>query len=202
MRFTKQALRVCEQTIQRGGVIVFPTDTVYGVGCNAFSHDGIEKIYRLKGRSYSKPLPVLLAHAHQLPLVAKDVPAETAVLIDEYWPGPLTLVLKTSQFALNASRGKPTIAVRVPDHRLVRELLNAVQVPLATTSANKSGHDSLSRAADVKKIFMNKVDVIVDGGDCPGGVASSVIDATHVPFTVFREGAISKAELIRVLKLG
>jgi tRNA threonylcarbamoyl adenosine modification protein (Sua5/YciO/YrdC/YwlC family) len=137
--------------IQSGGVVVFPTDTVYGIGCNAFSHEGIEKIYKLKGRSYTKPLPVLLAHVHQLPLVARDVVPETAPLIDEYWPGALTLVLKTSSFAMHVSRGKSTIAVRVPDHRLVRELLNATSVPLATTSANKSGHESIFKADEVKK---------------------------------------------------
>lgn len=199
---SKDELAFCAETVRAGGVVVFPTDTVYGIGCNAFNPDAIARVYKIKGRSYTKPLPVLLADAGQLTLVAKEIHAETDLLIEKYWPGPLTLVFKTAPIALNATRGKQTIAVRVPDHKFVRDLLVSVHIPLAATSANASGKPPLVRGADVRKEFSGKVDVIIDGGDCPVGEASSVVDATHVPFTILREEAISKAELTRALKLG
>ncbi len=194
-------LAFCTETIRAGGVVIFPTDTVYGVGCNAFNPHAIERIYKLKGRSYTKPLPILLASADQLRFVAKEVHREATVLIETYWPGPLTLVFKTSPLALHAARGKDTIAVRVPKSDVASMLLAAVQVPLATTSANPSGKPAFHKGTDVHKHFFGKVDVIVDGGVCPVGEASSVVDVTHVPFTILREEAVSRKELARKLRL-
>lgn len=184
-------------TLKIGGVIVFPTDTVYGIGCNAFHPEAIRRIYALKGRQYSKPLPLLLAETGQLPLVAKDVPKEAVRLMEAYWPGALTLVFKTAPLALNAARGKSTIAVRIPDHGVVRQLLEHLSLPLAATSANISGKPSLKTGAQAKKIFLSKVDVIIDGGPCEVGRESSVVDASHFPFTILREGAVSKPELLQ-----
>ena len=198
----REQLDFCAEVIRAGGVIVFPTDTVYGVGCNAFHPVAIERIYKLKGRSYTKPLPVLLSSAEQLVFIARDVPNEATVLIETYWPGPLTLVFKTAPLAVHAARGKATIAVRVPKSNVAQTLLAAVQVPLATTSANASGKPAMTSGVTVKKFFTDKVDVIIDGGECPVGEASSVVDVTHVPFTILREEAVSKAELTRKLKLG
>ncbi len=193
----KGDLELCLETLRMGGLIVFPTDTVYGIGCNAFHPEAIRKIYELKGRSYTKPLPVLLGNASQLPFVAVDVPKEVAPLIDAFWPGALTLVFKTAPLAMNAARGKGTIAVRVPAHGITAQILEGLSLPLAATSANESGQGSLSRSAQVKKLFMSKVDVIIDGGACAGGRESSVVDASHYPFSVLREGAVSKPQLLQ-----
>lgn len=201
-KLSQDDLTLCERVIQSGGVIAFPTDTVYGLGCNAFDPHAIEKIYKLKGRSYTKPLPILLPDPGSLSLVASDIAAGVDTLISHYWPGALTLVFKTGPLALHAARGKSTIAVRVPDHALVQQLLHAVGVPLATTSANKSNHPALASGAMVKKQFLGKVDLIIDGGDCPVGQASTVLDVTHSSFTVLRQGAIDKAHITKTLKLG
>jgi L-threonylcarbamoyladenylate synthase len=198
----RDALQCCAEAIKAGGVIVFPTDTVYGIACNAFNVAAIHRIYELKGRNYSKPLPLLLEDAAKLPLVAKDVLPQADVLIDAYWPGPLTLVLKTAPMAVNAARGKASVAVRVPDHGVVRSILKAAHVPLATTSANKSGEDAISEGEEAIELFEGLVDVIIDGGTCPVGTASTVVDATHFPFTVLREGSISRFELTKRLNLG
>lgn len=195
-------VRACTKAIQSGGVVVIPTDTVYGLACNAFNPVGIEKIYSLKGRSYTKPLPIFLGDASQLPLVARDVLPETELLIQAYWPGPLTLVFKTGPMALGAARGKASIAVRIPDHKLVRNLLKAVHVPLAVTSANKSGKHPCVNGDEARELFENLVDVVVDGGVCVVGRESSVVDVTHYPFTILREGAISRRELTKQLNLG
>lgn len=200
-RLTPQDLAFCIDVLQKGGVIAFPTDTVYGLGCNAFHVDGVRKIYALKGRTYSKPLPILLDSMHHLSFVAKDIPPETHRLIKACWPGPLTLVLKTAPMALHAVRGKGTVAVRIPKHGVARQILDKLGLPLAATSANRSGQKSLTKGTEVKEAFWGRVDVIVDGGACPVGRESSVVDATHYPFTVLREGAISKNKLADILKL-
>ena len=200
-RLSPESLTACAALLQAGGVIVFPTDTVYGIGCNAFHLDAINRIYEIKGRSYSKPLPVLLGKPGHLPLVAHDVSAKAFPLIEAYWPGPLTLVVNTAPMALAASRGKNTIAVRVPDHGVIRQILSVTGLPLASTSANLSGKIPSRTFDDVKKAFFGRVDMIIDGGRCPLGRESSVVDVTHDSFLVLREGAISKRDLVKTMKL-
>ena len=195
------AVRVLAHAVNAGGVIVFPTDTVYGIGCSAFNPTAIKKVYSLKGRRYSKPLPILLGDESQLPLVAAGVPPEAQKLTESFWPGGLTLVFTTTPLALFASGGRRTIAVRVPDYPPVRSLLEKIQIPLAATSANISGKKAMKRGADVVRLFSGKVDLIVDGGECPGGRESTVVDAQTYPFSVLRHGAISKTEIAKVLGL-
>jgi len=198
-RLEKNDVALCTKILKSGGLIVIPTDTVYGIVCNAFDPLAIKKVYQLKGRHYTKPLPILLSSSEQLPLVAVEILSETYRLTNVFWPGPLTLVFKTAPLALHASRGKPTIAVRVPQHAVVTDLIENMGLPVAATSANVSGKTSLKSGAAVIKKFNNKVDVIVDGGRCHWGQESSVLDATHYPFLVLREGAISRQHLYRQL---
>jgi len=194
-------LERCLEVLWQGEPLIFPTDTVYGLGANAFGLKGIRKIYQLKGRSYSKPLPLLLGNADQLPLVAEDIPKEAWRLIKHFWPGALTLVFKTSPLALHATHGKNTVAVRVPDHGVVRQILKAFGLPLAATSANLSKEKASPAFGPVKKIFHGRVPVMIDGGDCPVSRESTVVDATQYPFTLLREGAISKKTLERRIHL-
>jgi L-threonylcarbamoyladenylate synthase len=200
-RLSEEDAALCVEVLRAGGVVVFPTDTVYGIGCNAFNPVSIARVYELKGRDYAKPLPIFMAEVRQLSLVADEIPKEAQRLMESFWPGALTLVFKTARLALHASRGKSTIAVRIPDHGVARQLLDALYLPLAVTSAYLSGENAPKTAAAVKKIFEGRVDIIVDG-NCPGGRESSVVDASHFPFTVLREGAIPKQELMRGLERG
>jgi L-threonylcarbamoyladenylate synthase len=200
-RLGDDALHDCAIALSAGGLVVVPTDTVYGIACAAFNPDAVRRVYELKGRRYSKPLPVLISSASQLSLVAADIPDEAFRLIDAFWPGALTLVFKTAPLATLAAHGRATIAIRVPDHGVVRLLLDGAGVPIAATSANRSGEPSLTRGADAVKHFRGKVDVIVDGGDCARGRESSVVDASRFPFSVLREGAISKGDLERCLRV-
>jgi L-threonylcarbamoyladenylate synthase len=200
-KLDRESLNTCRRTIENGGLVVFPTDTVYGVGCNAFNPVAVQKIYSLKGRRYTQPLPVLLGHKSQLPLVARDVPSETVPLLKSYWPGPLTLVFKTAPMALVVSRGRDTIAVRVPDHGVVRHILKSVQIPLAATSANTSGKPSVISGSDAIRMFDGRVELIIDGGECKWARESTIVDATHFPFTLLREGVISKSDLAKRLNL-
>lgn len=191
---------ICD-ILGRSGVIIFPTDTVYGVACNAFDPMAIKKVYALKGRHYSKPLPIMLGNAQQLPLIAADIFPETKPLIETYWPGALTLVFKSAPMAVLAAHGRNSIAVRIPDHGVVRQILQAFQLPLAVTSANISNKKSMVEGEQVRRQFENRVDLIVDGGRCHRAQESSIVDVTHYPFTILREGAISKADLAKTLKL-
>ncbi len=200
-RLKKGDLQLCVDILERGGVIIFPTDTVYGMACSAFKLEGINRIYELKGRDYAKPLPVFLADAEQLGLIANDVPKEATRLIEEFWPGPLTLVLKTAPQALHVVRGKSTVAVRIPDHGLVRQILLAVHVPLAVTSANKSGQPSLKTGHEVAKQFEGLIEAIVDGGSCRIGRESTVVEASQFPFSILRQGSLSKEKLAHALNL-
>lgn len=195
------ALRDLADTLKAGGIAVVPTDTVYGLACSAFDRDAVERVYELKGRSYDKPLPVLIADASLLPLVGAEFPPEAERLTSRYWPGPLTLVVRTGPLAVAAAHGRPTIAVRVPDHGILRGALDRAGVPIAATSANRSGEPAIFDGAEAVAQFSGLVDLVVDGGRCAVGRESSVVDVTKYPFTVLRVGAVSKADLERALRV-
>lgn len=200
-RLTKNDLKLCVEVVAQGGLIIFPTDTVYGLACNAFHMSAIKRVYEIKGRSYTKALPILLGEPNQLLLIAKEILPQVDILTDAFWPGALTLIFKTSPLALVATRGKDTVAVRVPDHRLSRAILNGVKVPLATTSVNISGQPSVTNGKEAIRLFDGRVDLIVDGGECEWKKESSVVDVTHFPFTLLREGVVKKSTLTKKLKL-
>lgn len=195
----QRQLNFLVETLSKGGLVTFPTDTVYGIACNAFHMDAIKKIYKLKGRSYTKALPIFIADAAQLPLVAKEVLPEARTLMKAFWPGALTLIFKTAPLALHAARGKSTLAVRIPQGHFFGKLLAALPFPLAVTSANKSGYPSLIKGGEVTKQFKGLVDIIIEGGSCKIGRESTVVDVTHFPFTVIREGALSKQKILNAI---
>ena len=160
---------------------------------------GIRRIYALKGRHGRKPLALLvpsLAAAH--PLV-ETIPKEAERLAQRFWPGPLTLVFKASPLGRLVTGGLETIGVRIPDHPIALAILKKVGIPLATTSVNRSGQKPAVSGTACAKLFGSKVDWLIDGGLCRVKEASSVIDLSHYPFTVIRDGAIPKKELEKAL---
>jgi L-threonylcarbamoyladenylate synthase len=198
-KLSRGELDLCFESLSSGGLIVFPTDTVYGLACNAFHAHAIQEVYRIKGRSHLKPLPVFLSDVEQLPLVAKEILPEARSLTKAFWPGALTLVFKTAPLALHATRGKSTIAVRIPKIPMITDLLRELPFPLAVTSANTSSRPSLTLGVQARKFFKDKVDVIIDAGGCPIGRESTIVDVTHFPFTVLREGAVPKQNILEAL---
>ena len=191
-RAIDQALQVLKQ----GGLVAFPTDTVYGVGALAFLPRAVEQIYHVKGRPRSKPIPILLDRAESLAEVAEDIPPEAWLLAERFWPGPLTIVLGRGPSipdVINAAG--PNVAVRVPDHEFALRFIGAAGGALAATSANLSGHPDPVTAEEVLGYLEGRIDLILDGGPCPGGQASTVIDLTGVSPTVVRPGPISSREL-------
>lgn len=186
--------------LRRGELVAFPTDTVYGVGTHAFLADSVARIYTVKGRGERKPIAILLADAEDLAQVATQVPAGARRLAARYWPGALTLVLTSRPDVPEVVRGGGlTIGVRVPDHEVARALIRAAGVPIATTSANLSGHPSPTLASQVLGQLGDALDYVVEG-TCHGGVESTVVDCHVDPPIILREGALSRREIEAVLR--
>ncbi|MBW3658401.1 MAG: threonylcarbamoyl-AMP synthase [Actinobacteria bacterium] len=179
-----------------GGLVAFPTETVYGLGADALSGDAVGRIFRAKGRPADNPLIVHLADAGDLGRVAGAVPSLARRLAAEHWPGPLTLVLEAHPDVPSVTTGGlRTVAVRVPDHPVARALITAAGVPVAAPSANRSGRPSPTTAAHVLADLGDAVDVVVDGGACRVGVESTVVDARGGTPVVLREGSVTREML-------
>ena len=193
---SEEAIGVAARILAEGGLVAFPTDTVYGVGAHAFQPDAVERIYVAKIRPRDKAIPILLARADDLVLVAEGITETAWLLAERFWPGGLTLVLpKKAKVPDVVSAGGPTVAVRVPDHPVFLALVAALGAPLAATSANLSGRPSLITAQDVEAELGGRIELILDGGACTGGVPSTVLDLTTDPPTILRAGAIVEEEI-------
>jgi len=192
------ALRRASEVVQAGGIIAFPTDTVYGVGATPWLDSAVRRLYAVKERPESKAIPLLLASADHLERVAIPAPSCWRV-IEAFWPGGLTLILAKTAAVSEAVSAGPSVAVRVPGLGLARELIEAVGGILAVTSANVSGQPSPVTAADVQEQLGGRIELIIDGGPCKHGVSSSILDCTVAPPRLLRRGAVSEAALSAVL---
>jgi L-threonylcarbamoyladenylate synthase len=182
-----------------GGLVAFPTDTVYGVGALAFNGVAVGRIYAAKDRPLEKAISVLIADQVDLAKVTLEVPQAAARLAARFWPGPLTLVVLKHPDLPETISATPSVGVRVPDHPVARILLRAAG-PMAVTSANLSGLPSPSTAHDVFAQLGGRIALIIDGGRTPGGVPSTVVDCVDVEPRVLREGPISKDEIQSCLR--
>lgn len=192
----KEAIDAAARVLAEGGLVAFPTDTVYGVGAHAFQPDAVERIYVAKIRPRDKAIPILLAQPDDLVLVAEGITEAAWLLAERFWPGGLTLVLpKKTSVPDVVSAGGPTVAVRAPDHPVPLALIAALGVPLAATSANLSGHPSPVTAPEVVAELGGRIELILDGGQCPGGVPSTVLDLTTDPPAILRAGVIAAKEI-------
>jgi L-threonylcarbamoyladenylate synthase len=183
-----------------GELVAFPTDTVYGVGAVAWNREAVGKLYVAKLRSLDKAIPILLADPADLAEVARDVSPAVRRLAERFWPGPLTLVVsRSAQVSDEVTSGGDSVAVRVPDHPLARSLIREAGAPLATTSANLSGGPSPVTAQEVAAQLAGRVAMILDGGRCPGGVASTVVDLTGPSPVILRPGPIRLEEILEAV---
>jgi L-threonylcarbamoyladenylate synthase len=193
-----QAERIAQAAavLRAGGLVAFPTETVYGLGAHALDAAAVGRIFAAKGRPAHNPLIVHVAAAADVGKVAADWPASAARLAERFWPGPLTLVLpKKAQVPDVVTAGGPTVAVRVPAHPVALALLEAAGVPVAAPSANRSSRLSPTRAAHVLRDLEGRIDLVLDGGPCAGGIESTVLDLTADPPRLLRPGLVSLAEL-------
>jgi L-threonylcarbamoyladenylate synthase len=194
------ALIYAFQTLLAGELVAFPTDTVYGVGALVFDRKAVERIYVAKGRLAEKSIPVLLASIEQLEKVTVQVPELAAKLADRFWPGPLTLIVPKHPAVPDAVSPTETIGVRVPNHPTTRALLR-LSGPLAVTSANLSGQESSSTAAEVRAKLGGRIALILDGGRTPGGVPSTIVDCMGPELKILRQGPVTLEQIKRILAL-
>src|SRR3989338_514899 len=194
----KAKIRRAAQLLSQGKVVAFPTETVYGLGCNAFDEDAVEKVFKAKGRPSDNPLIVHIGSKRQLPILVSGISEKEKKLIDAFFPGPLTLIMnKTGIVPYATSGGLETVAIRMPKHKVAQAILKEAGIPIAAPSANISGRPSSTTAEHVISDFMGRVDAIVDGGKSRIGLESTVVDASTSE--ILRPGGITKEEIEKVI---
>ena len=194
----EHALSESIRILKSGGIVVFPTETVYGVGALSAKTNAVEKIYKIKNRNRSKPLLLHISKSESLEL-AQYVPPEAIELVKRFWPGPLSLILKASDRApRNVIRNGDTIGFRMPNNPFFQKLADAVG-PIVATSANKSDNPSPVSIKSAYEQLGNSVDLYVDGGEIKNGIASTILDLSKDRPTVLRIGAISVSEIESVI---
>jgi L-threonylcarbamoyladenylate synthase len=184
--------------LKAGGLVAFPTDTVYGVGALAFDGKAVESIYAAKERPVEKAIPILIGDLEQLRNVGIDIPETARRLAARFWPGPLTILVPKRPDLPESVSATSTVGVRVPDHEAARTLLRAAG-PMAVTSANISGAQSPTTAEEVFKQLGGRIPLIIDGGRTPGGVPSTLVDCLAAEPKILREGPITMAALLSAL---
>jgi L-threonylcarbamoyladenylate synthase len=185
--------------LKQGGIVAYPTDTVYGLGACISIPEAVERIYQVKERPRDIALPLLLADTTQITEFSEIVPPDAWLLIHRFMPGALTVVLNKSETIPDVvTGGGTTIAVRIPAHPVPVALIRGVGTPIVGTSANLSGRPSPLTAGEVHLQFGDNIDLVIDGGRCPGSRESTIVDMTGKIPVVLREGAISREELMQV----
>lgn len=192
------AIPLATEVLSAHGLVAFPTDTVYGLAAEAFRFEGISRLYQAKARSALKAIAVLIGDVDQLELLTSGLSSSARLMAVRFWPGALTLVVNKRENLPENLSSMPTVGIRMPDHAFARDLLRSAG-PLATSSANISGESNPLNAQQVFEQLNGRVELILDGGQVPGGIPSTVVDCTQNPPKILRHGAVSAEEIQRVL---
>lgn len=200
--FNKEELDILNKAakvIVNGGTVVFPTETVYGLGANALSSSSAQKIYKAKGRPSDNPLIVHISDYEMLELIATNISDDARILMNKFWPGPLTLIFdKKDIVPSDTTGGLNTVAVRMPSHKVALELIRLAKLPIAAPSANISTRPSITSSTYALREMADRVDMIILSDDCEIGLESTVCDMTGIP-VVLRPGKISQREIFEVI---
>lgn len=186
--------------IREGGIVIFPTETVYGIGTNGFNEESIRKIYEIKKRDFSKPISLLVSSMEMVKMVAEDISDLEYALMEKFWPGPFTIILKKKKTVPDIlTANGDTVGVRMPSGEIAKKIIEYAGVPIATPSANISGKPSGTNIGNIIKDFDGKVDCIIDSGESKLGVASTIVKViNNVPY-ILREGSITKKQIEEVV---
>ncbi len=188
---TEKNLKEIKTVLDQDGIIIFPTDTVYGIGCNCYSIEGLKKLFAFKNRPLSKPINVLTDSVTKIETVAKELNSKERELIKKYLPGELTIIVDKKENVPDLlTANLTTVGVRIPNHKMALEILKNYPYPLATTSVNLAGESPGVEVEDFLEEFQNKVDIIVDGGKSPIGVASTIVRVENNEIKILREGQL------------
>ena len=188
-KIRESELNEVKKVLKEGGIVAFPTDTVYGLACDCFNKKSIEKLYQIKERPSYKPINVLTDSVEKMYKVVDSINNKELELISKYMPGDLTLILnKNEKVPSILTAGIDTIGVRIPDNKIALAILKNFKNPLAVTSANKSGKTSGLEVADFIDVFNNQIDIIIDGGKTPIGVSSTIVKVKEDKIKILRQG--------------
>lgn len=186
--------------LRHGGLVAFPTETVYGLGADALNADAAAKIYAAKGRPSDNPLIVHIADIKDVYVLAKTVPEKAIMLMEAFWPGPLTIILPKKEIVPDGTTGRlPTVAIRMPSHPVAQELIRQSGVYIAAPSANTSGRPSPTTASHVAEDMNGRIEMILDGGEVGIGIESTIVDLTGNVPTILRPGYITKTMLEQII---
>ena len=205
LKTDEAAVQTAGRVLKNGGIAAFPTDTVYGLGAVYWDAQAVRKIFAAKGRPEEKPLSILISGPEQVSLLAEEISASAKLLMEHFWPGALTLIFRKKESAHippEVTRGYSTIGVRFPDSDTAVRIIRAAGMPLAAPSANISGRRSASRVQEVIEDLNGRVDLILDGGDCPVGVSSTVLDLSgeeNGRIRLLREGTVTCSMIEEVI---
>ena len=186
--------------LSEGGLIILPTDTVYGVAADPWQPRAVAALYRAKRRSPERAIPILLADFDHIRMVATDIPEIARKLAKAFWPGPLTIAVPRLPELPDIVSSLPTVGVRIPDHEAVRAIIRAASGALAVTSANISGQPDPITAQAASDALGDAISLVLDGGPCPGGMASTVVDVTGPALRIVRRGPLTEDDLLSALK--
>jgi L-threonylcarbamoyladenylate synthase len=191
------SVEMAVDVLVNGGVLAMPTDTVYGLAASLSHPDAIDRIFSVKNRDRTKPLPILVSSTEALEHLVPDLDPDVSLLLDEYWPGPLTVVVRPAvRLPAQVVAADGTVGIRLPNHQLAIELIERAGGAIACTSANVSGDDPERTANDVLATLGSLIDAVIDGGIAPGGVSSTVIGFGGCGVVVYRDGAIPSEHII------
>lgn len=197
----EEILQRAVEVLRAGGLVAYPTDTVYGLAARPSDDAAVGRLFEVKQRRPDQSTPLLIASPADLARIAAEVPEAAQELIRQFWPGSITIVLRKAVGFHSRAVAGDTVGVRVPDHPVPRELVRLLGEPITGTSANLAGGAEPLTADDVRAQLGDAVDLIIDGGRCPGGRPSTVVDCTVEPPRIVREGAIAREELVRAARV-
>jgi L-threonylcarbamoyladenylate synthase len=196
----EEKLAEAVRVLREGGVVAFPTETFYGLGADARNEAAVEKIFRIKGRNFRNPLSVIVANDREVIPLVEEIPAAAKILMQTFWPGPLTLIFRAApSVSSRLTGGTGKIGIRVSSHPIARFLAAGLAGPLTATSANPSGGPECSSADAVIRTLGDLPDAVIDEGATPGGAGSTILDVTGFPPRILREGAIPRSLIFNAL---
>lgn len=196
------AVEEAVRQIRSGGIIAFPTETFYGLGVDPFNPVAVERLFAVKGREPDKPIPIIIDELKRADEIIGVLSPDSRTLVGKFWPGPLTLLFAaTSRMSSALTGGTGKIGIRIPSHPVALRLLRAAGQPITATSANRSGEPGATSAAEVQKTLGEHLDLVIDGGETPGGAGSTIVDTSFHPPRLIREGKIPFQEVLGCLGL-
>ena len=195
-----EKLKEPAKVIKDGGIVVFPTETVYGIGTNGLDEEAVKRLYEVKQRPIEKPISLLVSNMEMINQIAKDITEKEYKIMEEFFPGPLTIILKKKENVPDIiTAGKETVGVRMPSGEIARKLVEYANVPIAAPSANISGEPSGTNIKNIIKSFDGQVDYFIDGGESKLGIASTIVQVIDEKVHILREGSITKEQIEKLI---